>query len=105
MVVCREKYKNMKSISFSFYFPLNRILRICMHLFNKKKLSSGTKLAIHRSIYRSTVLYGSESWVDSGYLVRDLEVSNMIILRSIAKVNRREQWENHVRNDIRESLG
>jgi hypothetical protein len=76
------------------------------HVFNKKELSSGTKLAIHRSIFRPTILYGSESWVDCGYLVHDLEVSDMRVLRSIAKVNRREQWDNHIRNDdIRENLG
>jgi len=76
------------------------------HVFNKKELSSGTKLAIHRSIFRPTILYGSESWVDCGYLVHDLEVSDMRILKSIAKVNRREQWDNHIRNDdFRENLG
>ena len=76
------------------------------HVFNKKELSSDTKLAIHGSIFRPTILYGSESWVDCGYLVHDLEVSDMRVLRSIAKVNRREQWDNHIRNDdIRENLG
>jgi len=76
------------------------------HVFNKKELSSDTKLAIHRSIFRPTVLYGSESWVDCGYLVHDLEVSDMRVLRRIAGVNRREQWDNHIRNDdIRENLG
>ena len=76
------------------------------HVFNKKELSSDTKLAIHRSIYRPTVLYGSESWVDCGYLVHDLEVSDMRVLRSIAGVNRVDQWDNHITNgDIRESLG
>ena len=29
------------------------------HVFNKKALSSDTKLAIHRSIFRPTILYGS----------------------------------------------
>ena len=53
-----------------------------------------------------TILYGSESWVDCGYLVRDLELSDMNVLRRIAKVNRREQWDNHIWNDdIRENLG
>lgn len=76
------------------------------HVFNKKELSSDTKLAIHRAIYRPTIMYGSESWVDCGYLVHDLEVADMRIIRSIARVNRREQWENHIRNeDIRENLG
>ena len=44
--------------------------------------------------------------VDCGYLVHDLEVSDMNILRRIARVNRREQWDDHIRNDdIRENLG
>ena len=42
------------------------------HVFNKKELSSDTKLAIHRSIFRPTILYGSLSW-------------------RIARVNRRDQ--------------
>ena len=44
--------------------------------------------------------------VKAGYLVHDLEVSDMNVLRIIARVNRRDQWDNHVRNcDIRENLG
>src|SRR5687768_7030901 len=39
---------------------------VASHVFNKKKLSSDTKLAIHSSIFRPTVLYGSESWVNCG---------------------------------------
>lgn len=39
------------------------------HVFNKRGLSKDTKLMINRSIYRPTVMYGSESWVDSGDLV------------------------------------
>ena len=75
------------------------------HVFNKKELSSDTKLAIHSSIFRPTILYGSESWVDCEYLVHDLEVSDMRVLRRIAGVNLREQWDNHIRNDdIRENL-
>lgn len=43
------------------------------------ELSRDTKLMIHRSIFRvrPTIMYGSESWVDWGYLMRDLEVANM----------------------------
>src|ERR1700744_6519578 len=47
------------------------------HVFNKKELSSDTKLAIHKSIFRPTMLFGSESWVDCEYLVHNLEVSDM----------------------------
>src|SRR6202000_2297969 len=76
------------------------------HVFNKKELSADTKLSIHRSIFRPTILYGSESWVDCGYLVHELEVSDINVLRRIARVNRREQWDDHIRNDdIRENLG
>ena len=75
------------------------------HVFNKKELSCDTKLTIHRSIFRPTIMYGSESWTDSGYLMHDLEVADMNVLRMIAGTNRREQWENHIRNDdIREML-
>ena len=74
-------------------------------MFNKE-LSCGTNLAIHKSIFRPTIVYGSESWVDCGYPVHDLEVSDMNILRRIAKINSRDQWDNHIRNcDIRENLG
>ena len=59
-----------------------------------------TKLAIHKSIFRPTILYGSVSWVDCGYLVHDLEVSEMNVLRRIARVNRREQWDNHIRENL-----
>jgi len=76
------------------------------HVFNKKELSSETKLAIHRPIFQPTILYGSEGWVDCGYLVHDLDVSDMRNLRSIAKVIRREQWDNHIKNkDIMDNLG
>ena len=59
-----------------------------------------------RSIFRPTILYGSESWVDCGYLVHDLEVADMNVLRMIAKTSRRQQWDEHIRNeDIRVNLG
>ena len=66
-------------------------------MFNKKELSSDTKLAIHKSTFRPTILYCNESWVDCRYLVHDLEVSEMNVLRRIARVNRRDQWDNHIR--------
>lgn len=76
------------------------------HVFNKRELSNDTKLTIHRSIFRPTILYGSESWVDCGYLVHDLEVADMNVLRMVAKTSRRQQWDEHIRNeDIRENLG
>lgn len=76
------------------------------HIFSKKELSSNTKLTIHQSIFRPTIMYGSESWVDSGYLVHNLEVADMTVLRMIAGTNRREQWENRISNiSIRENLG
>ena len=40
------------------------------------------------------------------YLVHDLEVSDMNVLRRIARVNRRKQRYDHIRNDdVRENLG
>jgi hypothetical protein len=51
-------------------------------------------------------LYGSESWVDSGYLVYDLEVADMNVARMISGTSRRDQWENRIHNeDIRNELG
>lgn len=71
------------------------------NVFNEKDLSCDTKLTIHRLIFRPTILYayGRESWVDSGYLVYDLKMADMNVLRMIAGTNQREQWEYHIRND------
>lgn len=55
------------------------------HVFNKQKLSKETKMMIHRSIFRPTLTYGSESWVDSGNLLHDLEVAAMKVLRMISR--------------------
>ena len=71
------------------------------HVFNKKEFSRDTKLTIHRSIFRSTILYGSESWVDCGYLVHDLEVADMNVLRMVAKTSRKQQWDEYIRNEDR----
>ena len=72
------------------------------HIYNKKELSEETKLLIHKSIFRPTILYGSESWVDSGCLINDLEVADMNVLRLISGVSRRDQWEQGIHNeDIR----
>ena len=50
--------------------------------------------------------YGSESWVDCRYLVHDLDVADMNVLRMIAKSIRKQQWDEHIRNeDIRVNLG
>src|SRR6202000_1458805 len=49
---------------------------------------------------------GSESWVDCGYLVHDLDVADMNVLRMIAETSRRQLWDEHIRNeDIRDNLG
>ena len=84
----------------------NRVVaQLRAHVFNKRELSEQTKLMIHGSIFRPTILYGSESWVDSQNLVHGLEVSDMKVLRMISGVSRRDQWENRIRNDeIRNNL-
>src|ERR1700743_2767006 len=70
------------------------------HVFNKKELSADTKLSIHRLIFRPTILYGSEgSWVDYGYLIHDLEVADMNVLRMTARTSLRQQWDEHIRNE------
>src|ERR1700744_4306173 len=65
------------------------------YVFNKKELSADTKLSIHRSIFRPTILYGTESWVDCGYLVHDLKVADMNVLRMIAKTSRRQRMRHY----------
>lgn len=75
-------------------------------IFNKKEVSKETKLLIHNAIFRPTIMYGSESWVDSGYLIQDLEVADMNVARMISGTSRRDQWENRIHNeDIRNELG
>ena len=75
-------------------------------IFNKREVSKETKLLIHKAIFRPTIMYGSESWVDSGYLIHDLEVADMNVARMISGTSRRDQWENRIRNDdIRSELG
>ena len=75
-------------------------------LFCKKEVSTKTKLSVHRSIFRPTLLYGSESWVDTGYLINKVEVTDMKVARMIAGTNRWEQWQEGVHNEeIKEKLG
>ncbi|XP_067001635.2 LINE-1 retrotransposable element ORF2 protein isoform X1 [Anabrus simplex] len=75
-------------------------------VFCKKEVSSQTKLSLHRSVFRPTLLYGSESWVDSGYLIHKLEVTDMKVARMIAGTNRWEQWQEGTRNEeIKANLG
>lgn len=77
----------------------NKVAQLRSHVFNKRELSKDTKLMIHRSIYRPAIMYGSESWIDSGNLVHDLEVADMKVVRTISGISRRNQWENRIRND------
>lgn len=75
-------------------------------IFNKREVSKETKLLIHKAIFRPTLMYGSESWVDSGNIFQDLEVADMNVARMISGTSRRDQWENRIRNDdIRCELG
>ena len=62
-------------------------------VFCKKEVSSRTKLSLHRSVFRPTLLYGSESWVDTGYLIHKLEGTDMKVARMIVVTNRWEQWQ------------
>lgn len=81
------------------------VAQLRSHVFNKRELSKETKLMIHRSIFRPTIMYGSESWVDSNNLIHELEVADMKVLRMIACVSRWDQWENRITNEsIREDL-
>src|SRR3978361_913526 len=81
------------------------VAQLRSHVFNKRELSESTKLMIHWSIFRPTILYGSESWVCSRNLIHDLEGADMKVLRMISGVSRRDQWENRIRNErIREDL-
>lgn len=57
------------------------VAQLRSHVFNKRELSRDTKLMIHQSIFRPTILYGSESWVDSQNLIIGLEVADMKVLR------------------------
>ncbi|XP_031634412.1 uncharacterized protein LOC116347821, partial [Contarinia nasturtii] len=81
------------------------VAQLRSHVFNKRELSNEAKLLIHQSIFRPTILYGSESWVDSQNLIHGLEVADMKVLRMISGVSRRDQWENRIRNErIRDDL-
>ena len=72
----------------------------------KKEVSSRTKLSLHRSVFRPTLLYGSESWLDTGYLIHKLEVTDMKVARMIVGTNRWEQRQEGTRNEeIKAKLG
>ena len=75
-------------------------------IFRKKEVSRQTKLSIYKAVYRPTILFGSESWVDSGSLVHNLEVADMRVVRMISGTSRWDQWQNGISNEeIREELG
>ena len=75
-------------------------------IFRKKEVSKGTKLKIHRAIVRPILMYGSESWTDTGTTIHKIEVADMKVLRLISEVSRRDQWEDEISNEaIRRDLG
>ncbi|XP_031639874.1 uncharacterized protein LOC116351868, partial [Contarinia nasturtii] len=61
------------------------VAQLRSHVFNKRELSKETKLLIHQSIFRPTILYGSESWVDSQNLIHGLELADMKVLPEVAE--------------------
>ena len=74
-------------------------------MFSKKEVSSKTKLSVHRAVFRPTLMYGSESWIDNGNFISKMEVADMRVLRMISGVNRWNQWQENISNDrIREDL-
>ena len=74
-------------------------------LFCKREVSVKTKLSVHRAVFRPTLMYGSESWIDNGNLVDKMEVADMRVLRMISGVSRWRQWQDRISNDtIREDL-
>ena len=75
-------------------------------LFCKKEVSTKTKLSVHRAIFRPILMYGSESWVDTGSIIDKLEVTDMRVLRMISGVSKWDQWHERISNDtIRNRLG
>ena len=57
-------------------------------VFRKKELKKETKVKISKAIFRPTLMYGSESWVDSGNLIHKLEVVDMRLNRMIVEKSR-----------------
>lgn len=43
----------------------NVMAQLKSHVFNKPELSKATKLMIHRSLFRSTIMYGNDGGVDT----------------------------------------
>jgi len=54
---------------------------------------------IHKVIFRPTLMYGSESWVDLGNFVHKLEVIDMRANRMIAEKSRWNEWQDRISND------
>ena len=76
------------------------MLRLMRHL-SQAQVSRAAKLAIHRAVYRPTILYGHEIWYRSKQIYSTVEAADMRILRSISKNRRGDKVSNQ---RVREAL-
>ena len=68
----------------------------------KREISKDTKMTIYRTIYRSILTFGCESWVLNKRLESKLQALEMKYLRGVKGVTRMDKLRNA---DIREELG
>ena len=78
------------------YYSINQTI------IGKHEINTKTKLQIYNSIYKPTLLYGSESWPINSKIKNQITSAEMKYLRRVAKKTRRD----HERSSkIREELG
>src|SRR6185436_1185371 len=69
------------------YYTLNTII-------NNKQVTKKTKTTLYKTIYRPTLIYGSETWVTSQKLKSKIQAAEMRFLRRIEGVKRIDKISN-----------
>lgn len=77
------------------YFALNR------NFIGRKQVSNKTKISVYKAIFRTVLIYGSESWVLTDTLKSRIQAVEMRYLRRVRNVNRMDRMRNE---SIREQL-
>ena len=70
-------------------------------IINNKQVTKKTKTTLYKTIYRPTLIYGSETWVTSQKLKSKIQAAEMRFLRRIEGVKRIDKIRNeHIRNSL-----
>ncbi|CAH1990794.1 unnamed protein product [Acanthoscelides obtectus] len=73
-------------------------------ILGNKKISRKSKMIVYKTVFRPTVIYGSEGWVLTNKLMSNIQAVDLKCLRKVKGITRRDKIRNEGRTGSRTNL-